>query len=104
VLFSHGLGGSREGNAYLGHHWSARGFAIVAVQHPGSDDAVWRDARPAERLAAMEKAANLQNTLLRFGDIPAVIDQLEHLNRSNGSPLRATGPGRIGMSGHSFGQ
>ncbi len=26
VLFSHGLGGSREGNPYLGHHWAAGGF------------------------------------------------------------------------------
>jgi predicted dienelactone hydrolase len=29
VLFSHGLGGSREGNAYLGTHWALRGYAAV---------------------------------------------------------------------------
>jgi predicted dienelactone hydrolase len=104
VLFSHGLGGSREGSAYLGEHWSARGFVVVVVQHPGSDDAVWRDAPPAERMAAMQKAANLQNTLLRFGDIPAVIDQLERWNRSSETPLAGRlDLKRIGMSGHSFG-
>ena len=38
VLFSHGLGGSREGSAYLGEHWAARGYVVVLLQHPGSDD------------------------------------------------------------------
>jgi predicted dienelactone hydrolase len=104
VLFSHGLGGSREGSPYLGEHWSARGFVVVVVQHIGSDDAVWKDIRPAERLAAMQKAASLQNTLLRFGDIPAVIDQLDRWHRSSDSPLAGRlDMKRIGMSGHSFG-
>jgi predicted dienelactone hydrolase len=104
VLFSPGLGGSREGYAYLGEHWSARGFLVVVVQHPGSDEAVWRDVPPAERMAALQKAANLQNTLLRFGDIPAVIDQLERWNRTGDSPLAGRlDLTRIGMSGHSFG-
>lgn len=43
VLFSHGLGGSREGNAYLGTHWASRGYVAVFLQHPGSDKSVWRD-------------------------------------------------------------
>jgi predicted dienelactone hydrolase len=104
VLFSHGLGGSREGSAYLGEHWSARGFVVVVVQHPGSDDVVWRDTRPAERMAALQKAANLQNTLLRFGDVPAAIDQLERWNQSSDSPLAGRlDLKRVGMSGHSFG-
>ena len=41
VLFSHGLGGSREGSAFLGRHWAARGYAAVFLQHPGSDGDVW---------------------------------------------------------------
>jgi len=52
----------------------------------------------------MQKAANLQNALLRFGDIPAVIDQLERWNRSSDSPLAGRlDLKRVGMSGHSFG-
>ena len=38
ILFSHGLGGTREGCVYLGKHWSARGYVAVFLQHPGSDD------------------------------------------------------------------
>ncbi|MCA9053793.1 MAG: dienelactone hydrolase [Planctomycetaceae bacterium] len=104
VLFSHGLGGSREMSSYLGKHWSARGYTAVFVQHPGSDDSVWRDKPLLERMAEMRKAANLQNSLLRFKDIPAVLDQLEVWNREQKHPLSGRlDLSRIGMSGHSFG-
>ena len=43
VLFSHGLGGSRTGSVFLGEHWAARGYVAVFLQHPGSDDSVWKD-------------------------------------------------------------
>jgi predicted dienelactone hydrolase len=104
VLFSHGLGGSREGYAYLGMHWAARGYVAVFLQHPGSDTAVWIDLPPTERLQAMQQAASLQNFLLRVRDVPAALDQLERWNTSTGHALF----GRldlkhIGMSGHSFG-
>src|SRR5262245_28292172 len=42
IIFSHGLGGSRENYEYLGHHWASHGYVSVHVQHLGSDDAVWR--------------------------------------------------------------
>lgn len=104
VLFSHGLGGSREGNPYLGEHWSARGYVVVFLQHAGSDEAVWKDIPVAKRMTALKSAANLENTILRFQDIPAVIDQLESWNQSNDSPLAGRMDlKRIGMSGHSFG-
>ncbi len=40
ILFSHGLGGSRENNKFLGHPWAAAGFVAVFIQHTGSDDEV----------------------------------------------------------------
>jgi predicted dienelactone hydrolase len=43
VIFSHGLGGTRAGSEYLGDHWAQRGYVVVFVQHPGSDDSVWKD-------------------------------------------------------------
>jgi predicted dienelactone hydrolase len=45
VLFGHGLGGSRENNPYRGKHGSARGYVVVFVQHPGSDESVWKAVR-----------------------------------------------------------
>ncbi len=108
VLFSHGLGGTRTGNAYLGEHWSARGYVVVVMQHHGSDDGVWRGRRPDRILAALKQAANLENALLRFKDVSVVIDQLEKWNRAADLPEQNALIGRmdlsrIGMSGHSFG-
>jgi predicted dienelactone hydrolase len=104
VLFSHGLGGSREGSAFLGNHWAARGYVAVFLQHPGSDDSVWKDKPPRERLAAMRAAADLENFLLRVDDVRAVLDQLDRWNKAAGNPLSGRlDMNRIGMSGHSFG-
>ena len=104
ILFSHGLGGSRDNNPYLGNHWAKRGYAVVFVQHPGSDESVWKDAGPLEKVTAMRQAASIDNYLKRTKDVPAVIDALA---KWNGEPEHALA-GRLdlehlGMSGHSFG-
>ena len=104
VLFSHGLGGSCQNNPYLGKHWSARGYAVVFVQHPGSDESVWRGQRPAQIPAAMKQAASLENFMLRVSDIPAVLDQLTLWHADEAHALHGRlDLTRVGMSGHSFG-
>jgi predicted dienelactone hydrolase len=104
VLFSHGLGGSRENNPYLGKHWSARGYAVVFVQHPGSDESVWKGQGPARIPMAMKQAASVQNFILRAADIPVVLDQLQRWNAAEDHALRGRlDLTRVGMSGHSFG-
>lgn len=104
VLFSHGLGGSREGSAFLGHHWALRDYVAVFLQHPGSDVGVWKDVPLAQRLAALKKAANAENFKLRVQDVAAVLDQLEVWQNTNDHPLAGRlDLKRVGMSGHSFG-
>jgi predicted dienelactone hydrolase len=103
VLFSHGLGGNRQGSSFLGKHWSARGYVAVFLQHPGSDDSVWKDQQPGNRYAELKAAANLRNFMLRVKDVPAVIDQLQQWNAA-GQPLAGRlDLAKLGMSGHSFG-
>lgn len=104
VLFSHGLGGARSNNPYLGEHWARRGYVVVYVQHPGSDESMWRDAPPGARRAALADAASVSSFLERVRDIPAVLDRLESWNAAVGDPLaRRLDLAHVGMSGHSFG-
>jgi dienelactone hydrolase len=104
VLFSHGLGGSRENNPYLGEHWGARSYVVVFLQHAGSDESVWKDAPVRERRGAMEEAASARNFVLRVEDVRAVLNQLARWNRAAGHPLSGRlDLSRVGMSGHSFG-
>ncbi|BCX47936.1 dienelactone hydrolase protein [Haloferula helveola] len=104
ILLSHGLGGSREVGTYLGEYWAARGYVVVAMQHAGSDESVWKDVPRARRLAAAKEAANGETFLDRMRDVPATLDQLEKWNAQKGHFLK----GRmdlehIGMAGHSYG-
>lgn len=104
ILFSHGLGGSRRGNAYIRDHWTKRGYATVFMQHPGSDEVAWRDEEPRRRFQAMAAAASVTNMRARVGDVGAILDALESWNSDPTHPLNGKlDLEHIGMAGHSFG-
>jgi dienelactone hydrolase len=104
VLFSHGLGGSREGSVYLGRHWAARGYLAVFLQHPGSDTSVWQGVPPADRMATLRDAANARTFMQRVQDVPTVLDQLAQWGKDQSHPLAGrVNIDKVGMSGHSFG-
>ncbi|MEP0843579.1 MAG: hypothetical protein HRF43_12825, partial [Phycisphaerae bacterium] len=86
IVFSHGLGGSRETYSYLGRHWAGHGYVCVHVQHVGSDESVWKgQTRPME---AMKRALlDPRNTLNRPPDVRFVLDRLEKLQTEDG-PLK----------------
>lgn len=105
VLFSHGLGGSRTGAAFLERHWRMRGYVTMFLQHPGSDDEVWRDGAPGQRLAALRAAATAEQLFHRMRDVVAVLDGMMGWLRD--PELRSLGErvdlARLGLAGHSFG-
>lgn len=103
ILFSHGLGGSREVGRYLGEHWAGCGYAVVMMQHAGSDSSVWKDSPRSQRLSALKEAANGVAFLARVKDVPATIDQLEKWNQKDGRFQGRFDLASLGMSGHSFG-
>ncbi len=104
IVFSHGLGGSREGNPYLGNHWAKNGYVVVFVQHAGSDRTVWESVPPAERMSALKNAAGVQATIDRLNDVPFVLDQLEKWNADESHDLFSKlDLDHVGMCGHSFG-
>ena len=104
VLFSHGLGGSRENNKYLGLHWAEDGFVGVFLQHAGSDAEVWKSAKPGQRMSALKAAASAQSSKDRIADVSYVLDQLGIWNKEKGHILEGKlNLEKVGMSGHSFG-
>jgi len=104
ILFSHGLGGSRQGSTFLGQHWAKRGYIAVFLQHTGSDEDVWRDIRLNQRRAALVQAANGQQLNERKQDVATALEQLERWQKQPEHPLaERMDLTRVGMSGHSFG-
>lgn len=104
VLFSHGLGGAREGAAYINSHLAAHGYIVVALQHPGSDGELLRGRTggPQALQAAMRGGATAKTAEDRFRDVSFALDELAKANASGplAGRLDLT---RVGMSGHSFG-
>jgi dienelactone hydrolase len=104
IVFSHGLGGNKEGSRFLGTHWALRGYVVVFIQHRGSDDTLWKGKKPLEGFLNLKRGANSENFVLRVGDIPKVLDQLHAWNTIQGHGLfKRMDLQNIGMSGHSFG-
>jgi dienelactone hydrolase len=98
VLVSHGLGGSREGLAYLGEALAGAGFLVLHIQHPGTDAGIWQGR--ADISAAMAAAAlDAGQALARLRD---GIFALDMLTRRPGLRDRVDAS-RLAVAGHSYG-
>lgn len=112
VVFSHGLGGNRDGAEYLLRFLAENGYAAIAVQHAGSDTpAVFGQLQP-EDFANLDRAAvrdklrdslSPQTAAERFRDIPFTLDQLDRMNAGDARLRGRLDLSRVGMSGHSYG-
>lgn len=98
VVWSHGLGGSRDGGEYLGRHLASHGYAAFHVQHAGSDTEVMRRGRAALLAAVADPDVSLQ----RFLDIPFVVTEIRAM-AGEGEFAGRLDSSRMGMSGHSYG-
>ena len=104
VIVSHGLGGSREGLAYLGRHWASHGYVTVHLQHAGSDSKIWQGKPVAERRRALQQAAaNPQAALDRPLDVRFALDQVLAAPLKVRSDSLSIDPARLAVAGHSFG-
>ncbi|HEY8610065.1 MAG TPA: acetylhydrolase [Roseomonas sp.] len=92
VILSHGLGGSREGLAYLGRALAEGGYIAIHLQHIGSDDSLWRGG--GDRMVGL--AAGALN-------VQAALDRLLDAKFALGSLPRRADPARLAIAGHSFG-
>lgn len=104
VLISHGLGGSRHGNQWIGEAWAAHGLVVVHLQHTGSDRSVWEGLAPREAVGALRQAASVQEAVARLNDVTTVLDALEQWQADPAHPAHGRlSLDHIGIAGHSFG-
>lgn len=98
IVFSHGIGGSRQGYSYLGKYWSTHGVASLHVQHVGSDAALWR-GNPFGIVGRLQSAAQETEAIARAADMRFALDQLLE-SSAHGTVVDRR---RIVAAGHSYG-
>ncbi len=98
VLYSHGLGGNREGGAVWGQAWADAGIAVLHLQHPGSDSETLRNG-----LAALRAAASTEQLLARVRDVRFALDEVARQAGADSEPWRSLRQDALGLAGHSFG-
>lgn len=114
VVFSHGLGGSRNVGAYITEHLASHGYIVIAPTHHGSDTEAVREElrervkRRVER-GRKEKddpmgflkdnTSDPDNLKNRPADVSFVIDQLSKDEKL--APVADVE--HVGVGGHSFG-
>jgi len=97
LVFSHGIGGSRRGYSWLGHHLASNGFASLHLQHVGSDRQLWT-GNVFSLVGRLQDAAHEREALARVQDLRFALDTL--LTGELAPRLDAT---RIVAAGHSYG-
>lgn len=97
VVFSHGIGGSREGYTYLGKYWASQGVASLHLQHAGSDRSLWT-GNPLTLMSRLQDAARESEAMDRVRDLRFALDRL--LADRLGARIDST---RIAAAGHSYG-
>ena len=105
VVYSHGLGGSREGGARLSARLASHGYAVAHLQHAGSDVAIWGGVRPQidriDRGALARQVADPRVSVARFADVPFAVGRIRAMaGEALAGRLDTT---RMAMAGHSFG-
>jgi predicted dienelactone hydrolase len=103
VLFSHGLGGSLDAGTRWAQGWAAAGIATVHLQHPGSDQALWRGLSGVQAIEALRGGATPQQFVARLGDVRFVLDRLAQGGTIGACRLDRLDLTRVVMAGHSFG-
>ncbi len=105
VVFSHGLGGSRDGGARMSNRLASHGYAVVHIQHPGSDIAIWGGVRPQidtiDRAELARRAGDPRVAMARFRDVPFAVSQIRAMARD--ALAGRLDVERMAMSGHSYG-
>jgi len=103
ILWSHGLGGSRDGASFLARYVASFGYVIVHMTHFGTDSSLWegQQGHPWDVIKGIKITRT--TTLNRYKDVSFVIDQLYGWIKENPDVGAIMDMTRLGLCGHSFG-
>ena len=103
IVWSHGLGGSIDGAAFISRYLCSHGYVVLHVQHAGTDSSLWegKPGHPWDIIKALTIPRS--DSLARFGDVPFVLDNLQDWLADHEEIAPLIDLNTIGMSGHSFG-
>ncbi len=103
IIWSHGLGGSVDGAAFISRFLTSHGYCVLHVTHAGTDSSLWegKAGHPWDIIRATHIPRSM--TLARFGDVPFVLDNLSEFLDDHPEIASHVDVKTIGMSGHSFG-
>ena len=103
IVWSHGLGGSVDGAAFLSRYVASHGYVMVHVQHDGTDTSIW-EGKPGHPWDIIRKTKITRDvTLNRYADVPFVLNQLPDWMKQHPDIALHADLSTLGMSGHSFG-
>lgn len=103
IIWSHGLGGSADGAAFLARYIAGQGYIVVNIQHQGTDSSLW-EGKPGHPWDVIRAAPIPPATVIdRFRDVPFVLDSLPGWAAEHPEIGGVLDMSRLGMSGHSFG-
>jgi predicted dienelactone hydrolase len=98
VIFSHGLGGRRDGAGVWGRAWAQAGFAVVHLQHPGSDGPALKGG-----FNALRNAMAPEQLLARVSDVKFALDEIQRRHAAGTGAWGGVPLLRIAVAGHSLG-
>ena len=99
IVISHGFSASRAEFVYMAQHLASHGFAVVALDHPGSN------RQQVENLFAGNASAAIGTNefMDRPKDVSYLLDHLESKNQTDPAWQNRFDFTQVGMIGHSFG-
>lgn len=101
IIWSHGLGGTRDGAGFISRFVAAHGYVIVHIQHVGTDSILW-EGKAGHPWTHIRAAKIPRKTVLnRYRDVHFAVAQLQGMVGSGLLPYADMN--NLGMSGHSFG-
>jgi hypothetical protein len=103
IIWSPGLGATVTAGGVWARGWLAAGFAVITVQHPGSDNIAYAREPAASRPARLRRAMGGLHMIERAGDIGFLLDELARRPREGACDLTRIDQTRIGVAGHSLG-